>query len=60
MDIEGNVYKGYQAGAIDYISKPIIPELLKVKVRAFVELSEKNRELVRQEKKLRAANRKLE
>lgn len=60
MDIEGNIYKGYQAGAIDYISKPIIPDLLKVKVKAFVELSEKNRELIRQEKKLRAANRKLE
>ncbi|HEX6226504.1 MAG TPA: ATP-binding protein [Chryseolinea sp.] len=60
MDVEGNIYKGYQAGAIDYISKPVIPELLKVKVRAFVELSEKTRELVRQEKKLRAANRKLE
>src|SRR5688572_22154655 len=60
MDIEGNIYKGYQAGAIDYISKPVIPELLKVKVRAFVELSEKNRELLKQEKKLRAANRKLE
>jgi signal transduction histidine kinase len=60
MDVEGNVYKGYQAGAIDYISKPIIPELLKVKVRAFVELSEKNRQLIRQEKMLRAANRKLE
>lgn len=60
MDIEGNIYKGYQAGAIDYISKPIIPDLLKVKVKAFVELSEKNRELIRQEKMLRAANRKLE
>lgn len=60
MDVEGNIFKGYKAGAIDYISKPIIPELLKVKVRAFVELSEKNRELVKQEKKLRAANRKLE
>lgn len=60
MDIEGNIYKGYQAGAIDYISKPIIPELLKVKVRAFVELSEKNRQLIHQEKMLRAANRKLE
>ena len=60
LDIEENIYKGYQAGAIDYISKPIIPELLKVKVKAFVELSEKNRELIRQEKKLRLANRKLE
>lgn len=60
MDIEGNIYKGYQAGAIDYISKPIIPELLKVKVRAFVELSEKNRELIKQDKRLRATNRKLE
>ena len=60
MDIEGNIYKGYQAGAIDYIRKPVIPELLKVKVRAFVELSQKNRELIRQEKMLRAANRKLE
>jgi two-component system sensor histidine kinase/response regulator len=60
MDIEGNIYKGYQAGAIDYISKPIIPELLKVKVKAFVELTEKNRELIRQEKKLRLANKKLE
>jgi light-regulated signal transduction histidine kinase (bacteriophytochrome) len=38
----------------------VVPELLKVKVRAFVELSEKNRQLVRQEKKLRTANRKLE
>ncbi|SHG78533.1 His Kinase A (phospho-acceptor) domain-containing protein [Chryseolinea serpens] len=60
MDIEGNIYKGYQAGAIDYISKPIIPDLLKVKVKAFVELSEKTRELVRQEKELRIANEKLE
>lgn len=60
MDVEGNIYKGYQAGAIDYISKPIIPDLLKVKVKAFVELSEKTRELVRQEKALRIANEKLE
>ncbi|MBL0745503.1 sensor histidine kinase [Chryseolinea lacunae] len=60
LDIEGNIYKGYQAGAIDYISKPIIPELLKAKVKAFVELSEKNRQLLRHEKELRAANEKLE
>jgi two-component system sensor histidine kinase/response regulator len=60
LDIEGNIYKGYKAGAIDYISKPIIPELLKVKVRAFVELSDKTRKLIKQEDSLRAANQKLE
>ncbi|AYB32673.1 sensor histidine kinase [Chryseolinea soli] len=60
MDIEGNVYKGYQSGAVDYIRKPIIPELLKAKVKAFVELSEKNRALIRQERELRVANEKLE
>ncbi|HTJ53315.1 MAG TPA: ATP-binding protein [Cyclobacteriaceae bacterium] len=60
MDIEGNIYKGYQAGAVDYIRKPITPDLLKVKVKSFVELSEKTRELVRQDEKLRMANQKLE
>jgi len=60
MDIEGNVYKGYQAGAVDYIRKPIIPELLKAKVKAFVELSEKNRTLIRQDRELRLTNEKLQ
>lgn len=60
MDVEGNIYKGYQSGAIDYIRKPIIPELLKVKVKAFVELSEKTRELIQHEKQLRVANESLE
>jgi len=60
MDVEGNIYKGYKAGAIDYIRKPVIPELLRVKVRAFVELSEKNRELIRQEQRLQMINQQLE
>jgi signal transduction histidine kinase len=37
--------KGYEHGAVDYISVPIIPELLRAKVRVFVELNRKAREL---------------
>lgn len=60
MDVEENIYKGYKAGAIDYISKPFIPELLRAKVRAFVDLSLKNKKLIAQEEKLRKINQKLE
>lgn len=39
--------RGYQAGAVDYISVPIVPEVLRAKVRVFVELHRKTRELER-------------
>jgi PAS domain S-box-containing protein len=37
--------KGYQRGAMDYISVPIVPELLRAKVSLFVDLHRKTREL---------------
>lgn len=37
--------KGYQHGAVDYIAVPIIPELLRAKVRVFAELHRKTRQL---------------
>jgi signal transduction histidine kinase len=37
--------RGYEHGAVDYISVPIIPELLRAKVRVFAELHRKTREL---------------
>ena len=37
--------KGYQHGALDYISVPVIPELLRAKVRVFAELHRKSRQL---------------
>lgn len=37
--------RGYEIGAADYITVPIIPELLRAKVRVFVELYRKTRQL---------------
>jgi signal transduction histidine kinase len=57
---EEYIFQGYQMGGVDYIYKPINPELLRVKVGVFVELYRKNHELLMQERKLIAANKKLE
>src|SRR5688572_6457288 len=51
---EENIFKGYRTGAVDYIYKPINPELLRAKVSVFVELFEKTRQLRLQEQKLTA------
>src|SRR6478736_2468504 len=37
--------KGYQRGAVDYISVPIIPELLRAKVSVFAELHRRAQQL---------------
>ena len=37
--------KGYQTGAVDYISVPIIPELLRAKVSVFAELHRRAKQL---------------
>jgi signal transduction histidine kinase len=54
--------KGYQTGAVDYISVPVIPELLRAKVSVFAELHRRaqqletlNRELLRLSNSLIAA-----
>jgi signal transduction histidine kinase len=39
--------KGYEAGAVDYVPVPVIPEVLRAKVRVFAELHRKTRELER-------------
>lgn len=55
-----NMFKGYQSGAIDYIFKPINPEVLRSKVGVLIDLYKKNRLLLEQEQKLIAINRNLE
>src|SRR6202161_261438 len=37
--------KGYQRGAMDYISVPIVPELLRAKVSVFADLHRKTRQM---------------
>ena len=37
--------KGYDSGAVDFLSKPFVPEILLSKVRVFIDLYEKRRDL---------------
>ena len=57
---EEYIFKGYRMGGVDYIYKPINPELLRVKVSVFVELYRKNQQLQLHEKKLLEANKALQ
>jgi signal transduction histidine kinase len=57
---EERMFEGYKMGGVDFIYKPINPELLRYKVSVFVELYQKTHELLNHERKLLAANRKLE
>lgn len=44
--------RGYERGAVDYISVPVIPELLRAKVSVFAELHRKNQQLERLNREL--------
>ena len=48
MDEDESVYRGYDAGAVDYLFKPLEPNLLKSKVSVFCQLSAQ-RSLIRQQ-----------
>jgi signal transduction histidine kinase len=52
-DEMGSMFRGYEAGAVDYLPKPVVPEILKAKVAVFVELFRKSERLRESEEKLR-------
>jgi signal transduction histidine kinase len=44
----GSMFRGYEVGAVDYIVKPVVPEVLKSKISIFIELYAKNAALVKE------------
>ncbi|HEV8444294.1 MAG TPA: response regulator [Steroidobacteraceae bacterium] len=57
---EINQLKGYEVGAIDYISIPLVPEILRSKVALLVELYKRRAELERLNRELEIARAALE
>jgi PAS domain S-box-containing protein len=51
------VYKGYSVGAVDYLVKPLDPDIVRAKVAVFADLFRKARQIHRQEEELRASER---
>lgn len=47
------ITRGYESGAVDYVTKPFDPDILLLKVKNFYRLSEQNRQLNALEKMLR-------
>jgi PAS domain S-box-containing protein len=54
------IYRAYSVGAVDYLPKPIDPDVLRAKVRIFVELFRKDRRLQQQAEELREADRRTQ
>jgi PAS domain S-box-containing protein len=52
---EEHLFRGYDLGAVDFLFKPIVPEILQSKVAVFVELSKNSILLKRQTEELRRA-----
>ena len=56
---ETQVFKGYESGAVDYIFKPLVPEILQSKVAVFLELYAQKQTIQTQNHQLNAANQQI-
>lgn len=52
--VQEQVVRGYSLGAVDFMFKPIVPEILRSKVGVFLDLFRQGREIARQAEQLRA------
>jgi len=57
---EAQKFRGYAVGAVDYVFKPLQPEILRSKVSVFVELARTTEMVRKQAAELEAANKDLE
>jgi len=57
---EEHLFRGYDVGAVDYLFKPIVPEVLRSKVAVFADLHRKSRLLKRHSELLERRNGELE
>jgi two-component system, sensor histidine kinase and response regulator len=57
---EEYLLRGYSAGAVDFLFKPLIPQILRGKVSFFVESYKKSAQIRRQSERLRSLNEDLE
>jgi signal transduction histidine kinase len=52
---EAHMFRGYEAGAVDFLGKPYVPEVLRAKVAVFIELHKKTRLIERRNVELEQA-----
>jgi PAS domain S-box-containing protein len=57
---QAQILEGYASGAVDYLIKPVNAEVLRSKVRIFIDLFRKKRQIEWQARQLRAVNYKLQ
>ena len=57
---QAQILEGYASGAVDYLIKPVNAEVLRSKVRIFIDLFRKKRQIEWQARQLRAVNARLQ
>ncbi|GEM_PF-1447466 len=57
---QAQILEGYASGAVDYLIKPVNAEVLRSKIRIFIDLFRKKRQIEWQARQLRAINHKLQ